>query len=66
MQKLIKPKRKQFGEVSLYDKETVNKNGGTCNNTGAYTCQNKGNGGVCNNTGTGTCTTFQPDAPVEM
>lgn len=66
MKKLVKPPKKQFGEVSLYDKETINKNGGTCNNTGSYTCQNRGNGGVCNNTGQGTCTTMHPDAPSEM
>lgn len=66
MKKLIKPQRKQFGKVSLYDKETVNKNGGTCNNTGTYTCQNKGNSGVCNNTGSGTCTTSLPDVPGTM
>lgn len=61
MKRLIKPVKKQYGKVSLYDKETVNKNGGTCNNTGAYTCQNTGNSGVCTNTGTGACTTNLPD-----
>ncbi len=66
MKKLVKPQKKQFKTVALYkdDKETVNKNGGTCNNSGAYTCQNKGNNGVCNNTGKGTCTTVLPDQTI--
>lgn len=57
MKKLLKPKKKAFGSVSLYTKETINSGSGTCNNTGANTCSNKGNSGVCNNTGSGTCTT---------
>lgn len=57
MKKLFKPKKKSFGSVSLYKKENLNSGSGTCNNTGASTCSNKGNAGVCQNTGTGTCTT---------
>lgn len=66
MKKLVKPPKRQFGEVSLYYKETTNKNSGTCANTGAYTCLNKGNAGVCNNTGSGTCTTMYPDVSSGM
>lgn len=57
MRKLRKPQKKEFGAVSLYAKETVNPGSGTCTNTGANTCSNKGNSGVCSNTGSGTCTT---------
>lgn len=57
MKELFKPKKRSFGSVSLYAKETVNSGTGTCNNTGAYTCSNKGKTGVCSNTGKGTCTT---------
>ena len=60
MKELFKPKKKSFGSVSLYTKETTNSGAGTCNNTGANTCSNKGTSGVCNNTGTGTCTTRKP------
>jgi hypothetical protein len=65
MKKLVKPRKKQFGMVSLLNsnKETVNSGKGTCSNSGAGTCQNKGNGGTCTNTGEGFCTTTLKDPP---